>query len=167
VYRTYQVPYAATGHHYSIHPHQTMTPTTSSTPSSPRYAYVGTVQHWPAARCGSTTCPHASDRTASSQAASTNNADQDDPKHQETNMTDSMPADVARAARLVAAVAADDQNGVGAVLKEARDRDRLPQLALALAVRFADIAREFYDTDCQTILDGFAMDAMYFAENAD
>lgn len=82
-------------------------------------------------------------------------------------MNSTGPMDVARAAQLAAAVAADDHNRVGVILKEAISRDRLPQLALALAIRFAEVAREFYDTDCQTILDGFAMDAMYFAENAD
>lgn len=81
------------------------------------------------------------------------------------NSTNSM--DVARAAQIAAAVAADDHNSVGIILKEATERHRLPQLVLALAVRFAEVAREFYDTDYQTILDGFALDAMYFAENAD
>ncbi|MDG5772367.1 hypothetical protein [Mycolicibacterium fortuitum] len=71
-----------------------------------------------------------------------------------------MTTDVARAARLAAAMAADDIPGVGAVIKEAKQADGLVGLALALAAQHITVCAEFYDTDCQKMLDTFAMDAM-------
>jgi hypothetical protein len=82
-------------------------------------------------------------------------------------MNQTKPVDVARAAQLAAAVAADDMNSAGVILKQTMDDQRLPQMSLALAVHLSKVAKEFYDTDCQTILDGFAMDAMLYAETAD
>lgn len=70
--------------------------------------------------------------------------------------------DAARAARLVAAASADDAEGVGAVMLEARTADRIEELLLAVAAHFVDVARQFYDTDCQGILDRFALEAMNF-----
>lgn len=67
--------------------------------------------------------------------------------------------DVALAARLVAAVSADDQPGWSAVIAEVRQSGRMEELALALATRVVQIAGEFYDTDRQAVLDGFALDA--------
>lgn len=68
--------------------------------------------------------------------------------------------DVARAARLAAAMAADDQPGIKAVLEEAISTDALVGLVLALAIRHVNICREYYDTDCQKILDTYAMEVM-------
>jgi hypothetical protein len=67
--------------------------------------------------------------------------------------------DVALAARLVAAISADDTPGWSAVIAEVRHSGRMEELALALATRVVQIAGEFYDTDRQAILDGFAFDA--------
>lgn len=72
----------------------------------------------------------------------------------------SSAADVARAARLAAAISADDQDGAKTVLQEATAADALVGLALALAVRHFQICSEYYDTDCQTILDTYAIEAM-------
>ncbi|NOP96962.1 hypothetical protein [Mycolicibacterium fortuitum] len=71
-----------------------------------------------------------------------------------------MANDVARAARLAAAMAAEDVPGVGAVIEEAKQADGLVGLALALGARYIQVCAEFYDTDCQKMLDTFAMDAM-------
>jgi hypothetical protein len=67
--------------------------------------------------------------------------------------------DVALAARLVAAISADDVPGWSAVIAEVRHSGRLEELAIALAVRHVQVAGEFYDTDRQAILDGHAFDA--------
>lgn len=78
-------------------------------------------------------------------------------------MTDSfnplLLEDVAVAARLVSALAAEDQPGWAAVIAEVRQSGRMEELALTLATRVVQIAGEFYDTDRQKILDGFAFDA--------
>lgn len=75
--------------------------------------------------------------------------------------------DVARAARLAAAVSANDQDGVEAVIQEAHRRNGLIGLVLALATRHVQIAGEFYDTDRQQILDMHAMDAMTYAQESE
>ncbi|WP_029112660.1 hypothetical protein [Mycobacterium sp. URHB0044] len=67
--------------------------------------------------------------------------------------------DVALAARLVAAISAEDQPGWVAVIAEARQSGRMEELALALGIRLVQVAGEFYDTDRQAILDAFAFDA--------
>lgn len=77
--------------------------------------------------------------------------------------------DVARAARIVAALAADDNDGALAIIQGTMRQDGpvgLAGLVLATATRLAAIAKEFYDTDCQKILDTFAMDAMIAAEKS-
>lgn len=71
-----------------------------------------------------------------------------------------MANDVVRAARLAAAMAAEDVPGVGAVIEEAKRADGLVGLALALAARHIQICAEYYDTDCQRVLDTYAMEAM-------
>jgi hypothetical protein len=67
--------------------------------------------------------------------------------------------DVALAARLVAAISADDTPGWSAVIAEVRHSGRMEELALALATRVVQIAGEHFDTDRQAHLDGFAFDA--------
>lgn len=74
--------------------------------------------------------------------------------------------DVAAAARLVAAVSAEDQPGWAAVIAEVRQSGRMEELALTLATRVVQIAGEFYDTDRQAVLDGFAFDACGRANRA-
>ncbi|BBX89009.1 hypothetical protein MBOE_06580 [Mycolicibacterium boenickei] len=54
-----------------------------------------------------------------------------------------MANDVARAARLAAAMAAEDVPGVGAVIEEAKRADGLVGLALALAARHIQICAEW------------------------
>ena len=75
--------------------------------------------------------------------------------------------DVARAARLVAAVSASDDSGAGAILDEARQQNGLLGLAIAIAVRHVQVAGEYYDTDRQQILDMYAMDALTYAEESE
>ena len=60
--------------------------------------------------------------------------------------------DVALAARLVAAVSADDQPGWSAVIAEVRESGRMEKLVLALAVQAATLAE-------QATLDARAFDA--------
>jgi hypothetical protein len=60
--------------------------------------------------------------------------------------------DVALAARLVAAVSAEDQPGWSAVIAEVRHSGRMEELALALAVQAATLAE-------QATLDARAFDA--------
>ena len=67
--------------------------------------------------------------------------------------------DVALAARLVSALAANDQPGWVAVIAEARASKRMEKLALALAIRHVQVCAEYYDTDRQAFLDGYAFDA--------
>lgn len=67
--------------------------------------------------------------------------------------------DSARAARLVSALAAEDRDGVEAVLLDAKNDDRLVYLALALAIRHVQVCAEFYDVDMVKMLDEFAFDA--------
>jgi hypothetical protein len=67
--------------------------------------------------------------------------------------------DVARAARFASALSAGDQAGWAAVIAEVRRAGRAEQFAIALGIRVVQIAGEFYDTDCQQILDEFAFDA--------
>lgn len=74
--------------------------------------------------------------------------------------------DVALAARLVAAVSAEDEPGWSAALAEVRQSGRMEELALTLATRVVQIAGEFYDTDRQAVLDGFAFDACGRARRA-
>lgn len=64
--------------------------------------------------------------------------------------------DTARAARLVSAMAANDQSGTQAVILEAKGDDRLVHLVLALALRHIQVCAEYYDTDMQAVLDEFA-----------
>jgi len=75
------------------------------------------------------------------------------------NPTNPRYQDVALAARLVAAVSAEDQPGWSAVIAEVRESGRMEELALALATRVVQIAGEHFDTDRQAILDAFAFDA--------
>lgn len=75
------------------------------------------------------------------------------------NTSQSSFDDVAAAARLVAAISAEDEPGWAAVIAEVRHSGRMEGLALALATRVVKIAGEFYDTDRQAFLDGFALDA--------
>jgi hypothetical protein len=82
-------------------------------------------------------------------------------------MTGTSATDVARAARLVAAISADDKPGVANVIREAQQDNSLVGVVLAMGARLVQIAGEYYDTDRQQILDIFAMDAMTYAENAD
>ena len=79
-------------------------------------------------------------------------------------MTESPAVDVARAARLAAAVSANDPDSIAAVFREAKNANRLTEMALALAQRHVQICSEFYDTDRQTMLDMYALDAMNYAE---
>ncbi|WP_099024708.1 hypothetical protein [Mycolicibacterium palauense] len=74
-------------------------------------------------------------------------------------MSDARFEDMARAARLVSALASQDHPGVGAVLREAKADGRLVQLALALALRHIQVCSEYYDVDTQQILDELAFDA--------
>lgn len=68
--------------------------------------------------------------------------------------------DVAAAAKLVAAVSADDQPGWVAVINEARRAGRLTELCLAAAAQCVSIAGEYYDVDVQTFLDRRAFEAL-------
>jgi hypothetical protein len=72
--------------------------------------------------------------------------------------------DVAAAARLVAAVNAGDTGGWVAILAEAAVRGRLGELCLATAAQCASLAGEYFDTDCQTMLDMRALDALSAAQ---
>ena len=74
--------------------------------------------------------------------------------------------DVARAGRLTSAISADDDPGWSAVIAEVRASGRMEQLAMTLATRIVAIAGEFYDTDRQAILDGFALEACARARRA-
>ena len=81
-------------------------------------------------------------------------------------IADAKYQDVALAARLVAAISAEDQPGWSAVIAEVRHSGRAEELALALATRVVQIAGEFYDTDRQAFLDRFALDANGMAKPA-
>jgi hypothetical protein len=74
--------------------------------------------------------------------------------------------DVAAAARLVSAISAEDQPGWAAVIAEVRSAGRMEGVALALAVRHIEVCAEYYDTDRQKFLDGFAFDACGKANRA-
>lgn len=80
-------------------------------------------------------------------------------------MTSASATDVARAARLVAAVSAGDDEGVATVIGEAKGH--MIGLVIAVATRHVQLAAEYYDTDRQAILDRFAFDAISFSQNAD
>jgi hypothetical protein len=69
---------------------------------------------------------------------------------------------VSRGAQLAAAIADGDLPRIPELIAEARNDGAtgLEDLAYALAVRVVGIAREFYDTDCQRILDEYAISAM-------
>lgn len=67
--------------------------------------------------------------------------------------------DSARAARLVSAVAAEDRDGIEAVLLDAKNDDDRVYLALALAIRHVQVCAEFYGDDMHKMLDEFAFDA--------
>lgn len=69
-------------------------------------------------------------------------------------------ADVRRAACLVAALSAGDQTGIETVIDEAKRDGALVGLVLAVAVQHVQVCAEYYDTDCQQILDRLAMEAM-------
>ncbi|KUH90632.1 hypothetical protein [Mycobacterium sp. IS-1556] len=78
--------------------------------------------------------------------------------------------DAARSARITAALAANDNDGAQAVIAETMSQDGpvgLAGLVLATATRLAAIAKEFYDIDCQRILDMYAMEAIAFAEKSE
>ena len=69
--------------------------------------------------------------------------------------------DVAAAAKLVAAVHADDVVGIIRILDEASDDGRLRELAVAVAAQCASVTSEFWDNqDVQQALDLHAMSAM-------
>jgi hypothetical protein len=78
-------------------------------------------------------------------------------------MTDTVPGasyvDIARAARWAAAWKAGDQSGHLAVINEILRDGRWVGFAVAMGVRHVQVCDEFYDTDCQQILDEFAFDA--------
>lgn len=74
-------------------------------------------------------------------------------------MSEAKFEDIARAARLVSAMAAGDRDGSTSVLVDAKTDDRLTQLATAIAIRHVQVCSEFYDTDMQKMLDEFAFDA--------
>jgi hypothetical protein len=69
-------------------------------------------------------------------------------------------ADMAAAARLVAAVSANDAPGWMQVISEAVDRERLIELTMATAAVAASIASEYFDTDRQAMLDARAFEAL-------
>ena len=69
--------------------------------------------------------------------------------------------DVIAAAKLVAAVYADDVCGIAAILDEASDGGRLRELAVAVAAQCASVTAQFWDNqDVQQALDLHAMQAM-------
>ena len=69
--------------------------------------------------------------------------------------------DVAAAAKLVAAVYADDVCGIIRIRDEAAESGRLWELALAAAAQCASVTAQFWDNrDVQQALDLHAMDCM-------
>jgi hypothetical protein len=74
---------------------------------------------------------------------------------------------VARAKRLVAALAEDNDALAQHLLAEAIAEGQIVSLAIACAHGHLTIAREFYDTDCEHILAREAMLAMDAAQAAD
>ena len=72
--------------------------------------------------------------------------------------------DVAAAAALVAFTAAGDTGAWLRVIAEADRRGRLAELCLATAAQCASLAGEYFDTDCQTMLDMRALNALSAAQ---
>lgn len=70
---------------------------------------------------------------------------------------------IAIAGQLVAAIAADDTDNYARLLHEIPE-DAAQTVITALATRTAHIAKEFYDTDAQVFLDGYAFGAIDMAE---
>ncbi len=80
-------------------------------------------------------------------------------------MTDpGLMAATREAAKLVAALQAGDSDGSTGVLHRAKTAGTALDLAIALAVRCAQIATELYGDRVQVELDGWALDAMWFEE---
>lgn len=82
------------------------------------------------------------------------------PRDDHANLLD----DTTRASRFVAALKAGDQDGYLASIGEAKRLDRITVFAIALGVRLVQVADELYGDDCQAQLDGWALDADWFAE---
>ena len=87
-------------------------------------------------------------------------------------MNNHVPADLltatARGARLVAGlVSAEALEDYVAPLREARAEGRKTELGMALALRCADLARKAYGPQAQTVLDGFAFDALSYVSRFD
>lgn len=70
------------------------------------------------------------------------------------------PRDDARARRVVAALAADEESAAVDLIAEAKLEDRGAWLALALGHHVLEIAREFYDIDCFEVLQRKALSAL-------
>ena len=68
--------------------------------------------------------------------------------------------DVMLAAQLIAAVSADDVVRTIRVLDQACDDGRLRELCIAVAGQAVGLAGEYFDTDCQQMLDMRAMSCM-------
>lgn len=74
--------------------------------------------------------------------------------------------DVAQAARLASAVAADDEPGWSAVIDEIRTSGRMREVLMAQTARHITICREYYDTDTEAIMNGYAFAALAQARRA-
>lgn len=74
---------------------------------------------------------------------------------------------VARAKRLVAALAEDNQALAEDLIAEAVTKGQIVSVAIACAQAHLTIAREFYDTDCEHILAREGMAALDAAQSAE